>query len=91
MTADTTVLLRLAVSDHQSSSWSLRVSIGSSAPSLLPLNDSNIEGVGGTRTIRLQPASGQTGSATVTLTVVDEEGLNASTTFVVTVNPRTGS
>ena len=90
MVADNSVLLRSAVSDHQTSSWALRLSIRSSNPSLLPLNDSNIDGVGGTRTIRLQPASGQTGSATITLTVENEEGLSASTIFVVTVNPRNG-
>ena len=90
MVADTTVLLRLAVSDHQSSTWTLRVTGGSSLPSLLPLNESNIEGVGETRTIRLKPAAGQTGKATVTLTVEDEEGLSASTIFDVSVGPRAG-
>ncbi len=90
MVADTTVFLRLAVSDHESPSWALRLSLTSSVPSLLPLDDSNIEGVGGMRTFRLQPASGQTGSATVTLTVEDESGLKASTVFLVTVNPRSG-
>jgi len=88
MAADTTVTLALAVSDYQSASWALRLSIRSSNPSLLPLDESHIGGVGGNRTVRLQPASGQTGSSTVTLILEDQEGLSASTSFVVTVNPR---
>ena len=72
--------------DAQTPASSLTVLAASSNPSLIPVANIALGGSGASRTIRATPVANQNGSATVTLTVGDGQGLTASTSFTVTVN-----
>jgi hypothetical protein len=72
--------LPFVISDAQTPAGNLVVTATSSAPSLLPVGNIIFGGTGGNRTVTLTPVPGQTGSATVTLTVSDGT-LSAGTTF----------
>jgi hypothetical protein len=76
--------IAFSVADIETAAGSLTVSGASSNPALVP--DANIVfgGSGGNRTITLTPAAGQTGTATITITVHDGEAI-ASDSFVLTV------
>lgn len=78
--------LSFTVGDAQTSASNLTVSTASSNPTLLPNSNIVLGGSGTNRTVTLSPVSGQTGTATVTLTVCDPS-LCSSTSFVLTVNP----
>jgi dienelactone hydrolase len=76
--------LGFTVGDAETAAGSLAVVGASSNQTLLPDANILIGGSGANRTITLTPASGQTGTATVTLTVSDG-ALTASTSFTLTV------
>src|SRR5690606_11210642 len=61
-------------------------SVASSAPSLIAPNDVSILGAGTDRTLHIQPAAGQSGTAELTLTVQDVDGRSASEAFDVEVH-----
>src|SRR5262249_45765305 len=65
----------------------LTVNADSSNKALLPNANIFIQGSGPNRTVILVPAAGQTGLSTVTLTVQDQAGLSANTTFNLRVIP----
>src|SRR5207248_2179337 len=69
----------------QTAPGNLTVTATSSNPSLLPQAGIVLGGIGADRTVALTPAAGQTGTATVTLTVRDAAGATALDTFVMTV------
>lgn len=73
------------VGDAESAPGDLSVSGSSSNQTLLPDAGIAFGGSGANRTVALTPAAGQTGSATVTITVSDGN-MSASTSFVLTVN-----
>ena len=76
--------LPFSIDDADTPIENLTLSTSSSDASLVPPENILIEGTGAAHTIRVTPAGGQTGSATVTVTVSD--GLNsASDSFVLTV------
>jgi hypothetical protein len=85
--------LAFAVSDAETPATGLSVTASSSNSGLVPNNPANLtlSGTSTNRTINVTPASGQQGSATITLTVSDT--VNTSfTTFVVLVGaPSIGS
>jgi len=64
----------------------LAFTIASSAPSLIAPNDVSVLGAGTDRTLHLQPAAGQTGTAELILTVQDVDGRSASEAFDVEVH-----
>ena len=83
-----TPAIGFAVADAETPADSLAVSAKSSNPSLVPVANILFGGSGGNRTLSLTPALGQTGSATITITVSD--GLaTASDSFNITVTAPT--
>jgi hypothetical protein len=63
----------------------LNVTASSSDQNLVPPGNITVTGVGNVRTMRILPAAGLSGSATITTAVTDSRGLVASDTFVLTV------
>lgn len=82
----TTGPLRFDVNDAETRPALLRVMGISSNPSLVPNANLLLEGVGVQRTVTVTPATNQFGTATIVLTVTDESGLKATSSFVVRVN-----
>jgi hypothetical protein len=81
------------IGDAETPATSLSVTRSSSNPGLLPPGGIVFGGAGSNRAVTLTPAAGQTGSATVTLTISDGD-LTASDSFVLTVtatNPPTSN
>lgn len=78
--------LAFTVGDLETSAESLTLAAGSTEPALIPASNIEFGGSGANRTVTLTPASGQTGTATITVTVSD--GItNAAVAFLVTVIP----
>ncbi len=78
------------VSDGDTPTSALTVSGQSSNTSLIPSSGISFGGSGSNRTISVYPASGKTGSATITVTVSDG-ALTGSASFTVTVNASTSA
>jgi uncharacterized protein (DUF1800 family) len=79
-----TAAIGFALGDAESNPGILGLSATSSNPGVIPATAVSFGGVGGNRTIRVTPPAGQTGTATITVTVSDGL-LTASDTFVITV------
>ncbi|MBE2270859.1 MAG: right-handed parallel beta-helix repeat-containing protein [Anaerolinea sp.] len=79
--------INFTVNDSQTPAANLVVTAASSNQTLLPDANLIVGGSGGTRTLTVTPVSGQVGSAVVTVTVADGDGLTASDTFTVTIQP----
>ena len=79
--------LGVTVGDDTTAVGSLGLSVSSSNLALVPTSGLALGGSGANRTLVISPVSNQTGSAIVTLTVNDAQGLKAATTFVVHVVP----
>jgi hypothetical protein len=75
------------IGDLETAAEDLIVTASSSDLVLLPNENIFVAGTGSNWTVRVFPASGQSGNVTVTLTVTDELGNGTSTSFVVTVLP----
>ena len=78
--------LPLTIGDAQTDPSMLTLSAASSNPTVLPPANVVFGGTGSSRTVTATPAVGQSGSATVSITVSDGQ-LTATTTFVLTVTP----
>ena len=78
--------ISFTVSDEESNASDLTVSANSSNKTLLPIGNISLTGTGSNREISLTPVNGQSGSTTVTVTVIDEQGDSDSESFVLTVN-----
>src|SRR5205814_5664802 len=74
------------VGDAETAATSLVVSGSSSNPALVPNGNILFGGSGSNRTVSILPATNQSGSATISITVSDGS-LNATDTFVLTVTP----
>ena len=72
------------IGDVETAASSLLVTASSTSPSLLPVANIVLAGSSSNRLVTLTPVGGQSGTATVTLTVSDGSS-TASTTFQVTV------
>ncbi len=77
--------LPFSVSDSETASSSLVVTKQSSNPGLLPEENIVIEGADANRTVTINSAAGQQGTADVTLTVSDGDGSSTSTGFKIFV------
>ncbi|MFK8112781.1 MAG: GEVED domain-containing protein [Rubripirellula sp.] len=85
-----TAALAIMVGDLETTPASLSV-VGSSAnPTLVPDANIVVSGTGADRTVVVTPASGQLGTAIITLTVTDDDGLTAVDIFTLTVNETPG-
>ena len=81
----TTGPLNFTVADVDTAVGSLTLSGGSSNPTLVPPGNIVFGGSGANRTVTVSPATNQTGTATITVSVSDG-ALSASNSFVMTVN-----
>ena len=77
--------ISFAIGDAQTSASLLSVTANSTNLTLVPSSNIVLGGNGSTRTVAISPASNQSGTATITLTVSDGV-LTASDSFVLTVN-----
>src|SRR5262249_39417005 len=85
-TPEDTALDRTAnIADIDTPVANLTLSPSSSDTTLLPTGGITFSGTGASRTVHLQPAADRSGSATVTITVSDGAGGQASTLFTLTV------
>jgi glucose/arabinose dehydrogenase len=84
-TGGSTGPLGFTVGDPETAAGSLTLSGSSSNPTLVPNGNIAFGGSGANRTVTVSPAAGQTGTATITVSVSDGV-LTASDTFVLTVS-----
>jgi gliding motility-associated-like protein len=73
------------VADAETAVDSLVVTASSSNTTLIPNANITLSGTGANRKVVVTAASGQKGTATITLTVTDAQGANSTATFTVTV------
>lgn len=81
-----TAALPFTVGDAETSPGALTVSAASDDTTLIPSANIVLAGTGANRTLTVTPATNQSGSANITLTV-DAGALTTSVTFTVTVTP----
>ena len=79
----------VTVGDDLTAAGSLTLAATSSNAALVPNANIQLGGSGAVRTVLVTPVGNATGSTTITLTVTDANGLTATDTFTVTVNPDT--
>lgn len=79
--------LAFTVADAETAPGSLTLSRQSGNLTLVPLSGIVFGGSVSNRTVTVTPATNQTGSATITVTVTDAHGLSASDSFVISVSP----
>jgi VCBS repeat-containing protein len=78
---------QITIDDAETADAALGVSVASSNPSLVPVANVVVTGNTGLRTVVVTPVTNAFGTATITLTVTDANGLTAQEQFLVTVNP----
>jgi hypothetical protein len=89
---DTAVSVDFGVSDAQTTDAArLAVTAKVDGTALFPEDGVELSGTGATRTLKLTPLERQTGSAMITITAADPEGLTTTRTFRVTVNAKSAS
>jgi hypothetical protein len=79
------------VGDQETPLGSLVVTATSSNKTLIPDANLVLGGNQGSRSITITPATGQSGTSTITLSIVDDEGGMTTETFVVTVASATAT
>ena len=88
MSEDTTLFaIPVTVGDVETPLSALRMLAIADNTVLFPAGSITIDGTSGNRSISLRPALNQSGTTTITLTVIDGTGLAATDTFTVTVSP----
>jgi len=83
--------IEFSVTDAETSANQLTVTAGASGASVFPADGITLAGTGAVRSITLTPLEATTGSATITLTVIDGEGVRTERSFQVMVNVRNAS
>lgn len=83
----TTALISFSVSDIETAAGSLQVSATSSDPVIVPSANILPGGSGSNRTVRVRPATNQTGTVSIRITVRDAQGAASSDSFDLTINP----
>ncbi len=80
-----TSVIDFTIGDAETPTVNLVLTVTSSNTNKVPISNILLGGSGANRTIQVSPAANQVGQSTVTLTVTDEGGLNASDSLVVTI------
>ncbi|MCI0366516.1 MAG: Ig-like domain-containing protein [Phycisphaerales bacterium] len=86
---DTEILAPFVVTDPDTALIDVATTAASSNASLVPSNNFAVLGTSETRTLRITPASGQTGTATIFLTARNPSGGEATVSFNLLVQPAT--
>ena len=74
-----------SIGDVETAPAALTLAASSSNPTLVPLSGIVFGGTGGSRTVTVTPAQGQSGVAAITVTVTDGNGGSSSDAFTLTV------
>lgn len=80
--------ISFSIDDALTAAGSLTVSVSSDNETLFAGGELVVDGSGADRTLLVTPTPASLGSAIITLTVTDAEGLEAQTTFMLTVVPQ---
>lgn len=83
----TTPAIPFTIGDAQTAASNLVLTVISSNPGLVPTNNIVFGGSDTNRTITLTPLADQMGTATITVTVIDGDGMSTNDSFVLTVSP----
>ena len=82
--------LNFTVGDALTAAGNLRMGASSSNPTLVPNGNLRLGGSGANRTLCVTPIAGQTGTATISVSVTNDASLSTTTTFGLTVTNATG-
>jgi len=77
----------VVIGDAETAATSLRLTAVADNTVLFPAGSIALVGTGANRSITLRPAANQSGTAKITLTVIDDSGSATTETFLVTVTP----
>jgi hypothetical protein len=77
----------IRIDDADTALGQLALTVATSDATLVPVSGIALDGNGPERTLRVTPAAEATGTATITLTVRDPDGLTGTATLDVRVNP----
>jgi hypothetical protein len=83
--------IEFGLTDSESAAGDLTLTAVADGPGLFPADGIVLAGSGATRSLKLVPLEAATGVAVITVTARDPQGLTATRTFRVAVNPRTAS
>jgi len=83
--------IEFSVTDTETPASQLTVTAGAGGTSVFPADGITLAGSGAVRSITLTPFEATTGTANITLTVIDGEGVRTARSFQVTVNARNAS
>ncbi len=81
-----TTNISFTIGDVETPAASLTVTATSANQTIVPNANITLGGSGSNRTVTIQPATNQFGSATITVTVTDQNGGSASDSFLLTVS-----
>jgi len=84
---DTLHIVNFTIGDVETALSNLVLTVSSSNTNLVPMANITLSQTGAVRQLRLLPATNQSGSATITLTVSDGQGGSAGDSFLFVVNP----
>jgi len=83
--------IEFSVTDVETPANQLTVTAGADGTSVFPADGVAVAGTGAVRSITLTPLEATTGTANITLTVIDGAGLRTARSFQVAVNARNAS
>ena len=88
---DTEVAIDFAIDDRESGAGALTVAVAADGTGLFPADGVVLSGSGVTRKLLLTPLEATTGSATISISVADPDGLVTTRSFAVAVNAKNAS
>ena len=88
---DTAVAVDFTVDDRESGAGTLMLTAAADGNALFPADGVMLSGSGTTRMLTLNPLEAATGSATITISAADPQGLATTRSFTVSVNAKNAS